>query len=286
MTRPKRQGVMLAVPADEGKIERLGESFFAQPKLNGERGLTEVFDGHPIVVSSYANSFEFLDKIKEGIKKAWEVTDMKIPFDGEIYKHGWSRERIDSALRRTVNYNKDVEELEYHIFDIKLPIPQTDRLFLLDVVFSKLGSHNVLKKVPTYNANKDNWMTIADVFIRQGFEGLMLRSKNYPTYEARRLVRQMLKYKPSEIDEYKIIGVTEAISKTGEPKGMVGAFIVQGDDEIEFSVGAGKLTHNQRIYYWINKDTVLGKTLVTKQGKIITTEGIPTCAVAVEIKEL
>jgi len=284
MIYKKREGVMLAVPADEKKIANLGSSFFAQPKLNGERGLTEVFEGHPVVLSSYANSFEFLDRIKEGIKEAWKVTGMKIPFDGEIYKHGWSRERIDSALRRTVNYNKDVEELEYHIFDIKLPISQVDRLHLLDVVFEKLGPNNILYKVPTYNATQENWMQMADIFLEMGFEGLMFRNKDYPTYEARRLVRQMLKYKPSEIDEYRIVDVTEAISKDGERKGMVGAFVVQGDDGVQFSVGAGKLTHKDREHYWKIYTSLIGRILVTKQGKILTTEGIPTCAVAVEIK--
>lgn len=95
----------------------------------------------------------------------------------------------------------------------------------------------------------------------------------------------MLKYKPTEIDEYLIIGVEEAISLAQEPLGMIGSFLVQGDDGMEFKVGAGKLTHGQRREYFKVKETLIGKTLVTKQGKIITTEGIPTCAVAVEIKE-
>ncbi|MCK5015666.1 MAG: hypothetical protein KAS32_01225 [Candidatus Peribacteraceae bacterium] len=284
MTRLKRQGVMLAVPADEKKIANLGSSFFFQPKLNGERGLTEVFEGHPVVVSSYANSFEFLDNIKSGIMDAWKATGMKIPFDGEVYKHGWSRERIDSALRRTVNYNPDVEELEYHIFDIKLPIPQVERLLLLDIVFDKLGDHPVLKKVPTYSATQNNWMQMVDIFLELGFEGGMFRNKNYPTYEARRLVRQMLKYKPSEKDEYTIMHITEAMSQTGECKGMVGAFLVQGNDGVQFNVGAGKLTHDKRKEYWQIWEQLIGKTLITKQGKILTTEGIPTCTVAVEIK--
>ncbi len=285
MTIKKRKGIMLAVPADEKKIANLGPSFFFQPKLNGERGLTENFEGHPIVVSSYANSFEFLDNIKTEIKRAWKVIDMRIPFDGEIYKHGWSRERIDSALRRTVNYNPDVEELEYHIFDIKLPIPQADRLLLLDIVFQKLGANPVLQQVLTYNGTPENWMQMADIFLEMGFEGGMFRNKNYSTYEPRRLVRQMLKYKPSEIDEYTIVSLTEAISKNGEPKNMVGAFEVQGDDNTQFSVGAGKLSHSKRKHYWKIKEQIIGKTLITKQGKIRTTEGLPTCAVAVAIKE-
>lgn len=282
----KREGVMLAVPADERKIKNLGAEFYIQPKLNGERGLTEVFANYPLVVSSYANSFEFLDKIKNEIKKIWDDIGMPIPFDGEIYKHGWSRERIDSALRRTVNYNPDVEELEYHIFDIKLPIPQSDRLFLLEIIFDKYGRGNkTLQQVPTYKGTSANWMVIADIFLAAGFEGAMFRKIDYPAYEPRRLVGQMLKYKPTEIDEYTIIQVNEAFSKDKEPLNMVGSFTVVGDDNVPFNVGAGKLSHKRRKEIWYVWDQMVGRTLIVKQGKIITTEGIPTCAVAVEIKE-
>lgn len=285
MPRQKREGIILAVPADEKKIANLGEDFLQQPKLNGERGKTEIFEGHPVVVSSYANSFEFLDNIKEGIQDVWKIGKMKIPFDGEVYKHGWSRERIDSALRRTVNYNKDVEELEYHVFDAVLPVPQDQRLLLLDIVSKKVGDHPTIKFVPSYRGTTENWMQINDIFIEMGFEGSIFRGRHYPTYDPRRLVRQMLKYKPSEIDEYIIVDVTEAVSQDNVPLGMVGSFIVQGDDEMQFKVGAGKLTHNDREYYWHIKEQIVGATLITKQGKILTTEGIPTCAVAVEIKD-
>jgi hypothetical protein len=96
----------------------------------------------------------------------------------------------------------------------------------------------------------------------------------------------MLKYKPTEIDEYLIVGVEEAISQEGVPKGMVGSFIVKPrDSEDTFSVGAGKLNHTERVLIWKHKERYPGLTLIVKQGKILTTNGIPTCAVAVEVKE-
>ena len=47
MTRPKREGVMLAYPGDTGRISRLGDRVFAQPKLKGERCRVEWFKGDP-----------------------------------------------------------------------------------------------------------------------------------------------------------------------------------------------------------------------------------------------
>lgn len=287
--RPKREGVMLAVPADEKKIAKLGQNFLIQPKLDGERCVVDIFHGEPVLLSSYKNPFEFIDHLRDRIKSVWNAFGTPIPFDGEIYVHGWSRERIDSALRRTVNYNPEVEKLEFHIFDLKLPIPQGQRLYLLDQVFLTIQENpkiaQFLKQVPTFRTTKETWMLGADSFLAEGYEGAMLRNPHFPAYKPRRLVNQLLKYKPTEIDEYEILGVEEAISKEGIPKGMVGSFLVQGNDGVPFSVGAGKLSHDKRRHYWTIQNTIIGKTLITKQGKIKTTNGVPTCAVAVEIKE-
>lgn len=284
--KPKREGVLLAVPADEGKVERLSPEgwFYTEKKLNGERSRTEEFHGIPLFMSSYNNPFSFLDQIKEEVLWVWKKTGIKLPFDGEIYKHGWSRERIDSALRRTVNYNPDVEELEYHIFDANIPHQQDYRIMLYTNMLKQYPTPH-LKAVEAYKTNKDNWMEAADIFLSEGYEGAILRNPFAPIYDPRRTVGQMLKYKPTEIDEYVIVDVIEALSKDFDPKGMVGSFLVQGNDKVTFRVGAGKLKHEQRIAYWHNRDSILGKTLVVKQGKIKTTGGIPTCAVAVRIKE-
>ncbi len=284
--KPKREGVLLAVPADEGKVERLSSEgwFYGQRKLNGERCRVENFHGTPLFMSSYKNPFSFLDQLKEEVQYIWKKSGVNIPFDGEIYKHGWSRERIDSALRRKVNYNKDVEELEFHVFDVNLPCPQGERIELYQHCLKKFPTDHI-KPVECYKLDKNNWMIAADIFLSEGYEGAILRNPFAPAYDPRRTVGQMLKYKPTETDEYEIIGVLEAISQEGEPKGMVGSFIVQGDDEVSFRVGAGKLKHFEREQLFQGRDRLIGKTLVVKQGKILTTEGKPTCAVAVRIKE-
>lgn len=292
--RPKRKGISLAVPADEKKVRNFGQEFYIQPKLNGERGVVDEFHNEPIILSSYENSFEFLDIIKTEIRWVWNMYKIPIPFDGEIYVHGWSRERIDSALRRTVNYNPEVVNLEYHVFDLKLPIPQEKRLYLLNEIFKKIEEYQLstgflftkLKLVPTYKATPENWMEYADHFLTLGYEGAILRKPSYDTYYEGRTVKQMLKYKPTEIDEYVIIDTLEAISKEGKPKGMIGSFTVKSHDGVDlFNVGAGKLSHQERIELWEKRLLLIGKVLITKQGKIKTSTGVPTCAVAVEIKD-
>ena len=284
MERPQRKGVALCVPAEEKKVKGFPSTFLIQPKLNGERGIVINFDGSPIILSSYQNPFSTLDHITKEIAYYWKLFGKALPFDGEIYKHTWSRERIDSSLRSTVTTNADTKKLEFHVFDLNLPIPQADRIAVLHQLFTVINS-SALKLVPTYQVTKEDWISHANTFVHQGYEGAVLRNPNYPKYEPRRLVNQMLKYKPTEIDEYEILEVKEAIDKNGDLMEMVGAFLVQGDDAEPFYVGAGKLPHHARFRYWRYRNLLPGQTLVVKQGKIKTSSGIPTCAVAVEVKE-
>lgn len=279
-TRPKRQGIQLAYAVDEGKVSRLGEEFLIQPKLNGERLKTIPFHDEPVFLSSYGNEFKFLDNLRGQVLDLWSRVGTSFPLDGEAYVHGWEREQIDSCLRRSKNYNPEVENLQYHIFDLPIGLPQEARCAIIQ---EQIRETDFLKVVPTFKANQDNWLYYTEKFISLGYEGSILR-KLKQNYLEKRTVN-MLKYKPTEFDDYKIVDIIEAISKEGEPKGMVGAFEVVGKELVPFRVGAGKLKHNQRIDYWRRRKEILRqeKWLRVKHGIIYTTGGIPTPAVAVEV---
>lgn len=281
--RPKREGIMLAYPVDGGRLSRLGKEFIIQPKLNGERVIVEWFAGEPVFISSYGNERKFLDHITDQLK-AIARTFGEIPFDGEIYNHDWTREQIDSALRRTVNKSSVVAGLEYHIFDIRTSEACIQRVSFLKSL-EKAGyvqDSSPVKLVPSFLARQDNWHTGASQFITQGYEGAILRRIDAP-WEAKRTVN-MLKFKPTEEDEYDILDINEAIDKYGHPKGMVGSFSVKAPDVDEsFKVSAGKMKHERRIEIWRMRHHFIGKKLVVKHEKFQTSGGVPICAVAVDI---
>lgn len=276
--KPKRQGIQLAYPATENAVRRLGKVFYIQPKLNGERCKVIDFHDEPVLLSSYGNEFKFMDHIQREIKDLWRAAGTPFPLDGEIYVHGWERERIDSALRRRVNQSEETKHLEFHVFDVPIPVVQEARLAILS---EHLHETEHIKRVDTYLAEEQNWLEFTDRFLDLGYEGSIVRSLKHLYQEKR--TNQMLKYKPTEYDEYEIVDLLEAISKDGDPKGMVGAFIVRGNDGTVFKVGAGKLTHSRRTNYWNSRKHIIGMTLLVKHGKIITSNGIPTPAVAVEV---
>jgi len=276
MERPKREGIMLANPATERRVLSLGDKFFAQPKYNGERMRVEWFHGEPVLLSSYGNEFKFLGHIKEMIRE--QYGHIQLPLDGEAYVHGWPRERIHSAVSRKVNENPDAAKLEFHIFDHQGPGSQWQRIHEL---YGKQLPWP-LQLVPYTIETPDTWMNKAREWTDLGYEGIILRGAIWD-YEKKR-TSFLLKFKPTELDEYIIVGVNEAISKDGYEKGMVGSFSVKGDDETVFDVGAGKMDHPTRTKLWQNRGDILGKPLLVKHEKIRTVRGIPICAVAVEVK--
>ena len=280
--RPKRQGIMLAYPATERAMLKLGDFCFSQPKLNGERARVEWFHGEPVLLSSYGNEFKFLQHIKEVIKHSFEY-DQKHPPDGELYVHGWSRERIHSAASRKKNENSDTKKLEFHIFDYKSSQSQWQRIHSL--IKKAIFFEWPLVYVP-YNivsTSSQDWMNQVYRYTQEGYEGAIFRGALW-AYEEKRS-KGLLKFKPTESDTYKILGVLEAISKEGELKGMVGAFLVSGDDGTEFKVGAGKLKHSKREELWKNRKDLIGRTLLVKHEMLKTKNGIPLCAVALEVIE-
>ena len=283
MERPKRTGVMLAYPMDEGKLKRLGQSAIVQPKLNGERCRVEWFRDEPILLSSYANIFPHLQQIKNALSDIYLQTGIHFNFDGELYVHGWDFSRIHSAVSTSNTISPDNPSIQFHIFDIQGKAEQDVRICDLISILDDVGQEHkdIIVPVPTHYLDTKDWEVAANHYVDQGYEGIILRKRDNH-YEAKRTVN-MLKFKPTEQDTYKIIEVLEAISKEGEPKQMVGAFRVADSDGNTFKVGAGKMKHPIRESLWINRETITGRLLSVKHEKLRTSGGVPVCAVAVEV---
>lgn len=276
--RPKREGIMLAYPVEsDRRVARLGETFIAQPKLNGDRCHVEWFHGEPVLISSYGNMFEGLGHITEAIKRI----ETPLHLDGELYVHGWGKDRIHSAVSRKTNKSEEAQHIQFHIFDIKADLPQWARVGILD----ELKMQTPLIRVPTFTADISTWRGLAVNFVNNGYEGIILRGID-AIYEEKRSTT-MLKYKPTYSDTYEILDVKEAISIDGEPKAMIGAFLVGSKTVLNdsFWVGAGKLSHEERTRLWNIQNVIVGKMLVVKHEKLTTAHGVPNCCVAVRVEE-
>ena len=253
------------------KLTSFYPSCIGQPKLNGERCRVEWFEGEPLLFSSYGNEFAFKDFIKDSLCHL-----PKYNYDGELYVHGWSRDKIASVANRKKNKHPDDDQLQFHIFDIQSDDYQITRC-------SKLLNLPKLTAVPIVESFVVSPQIIGawtQEMLNRGYEGLILRHPK-GLYEYKRS-NWLLKHKPTKVDYYWVLAVNEAVSEDGEAKGMVGSFIVTSKERQSFAVSAGKLSHAERVAIW-EGDLWKNKWLKVKHEHISTSGGVPVSCVALEL---
>jgi DNA ligase-1 len=115
--------------------------------------------------------------------------------------------------------------------------------------------------------------------MERGYEGLILREPSALYVE--KSATTMMKLKPRSSDTYRVVGFNEEISIHGEPKGRLGALLVQDADGRAFKVGSG-FTHAQREVYWQDRDKLIG-AIVHVKYQALTDRGVPWFPVFMEV---
>jgi ATP-dependent DNA ligase len=277
---PKRENVMLCYPAEVKRLKKLGEKCFVQPKLRGNRCRIEWFQNEAVLISSYGNIIEFAGGLQEEMKEL-----PKRPWDGELYKHGWSQERINGVASRTKNYNKDIEEIELHIFDVQdLEKQQWQRVQELYELQDQVRRTERIKVVPTSVMNTAEWQDAALLFLENGYEGAIFRSLTnlYRLGNPALRSAEVLKFKPKEQDEYRIVDIEQLVDKDGFTREELGSLIVVASEGETFAVGTG-YTPQKRKELWNRRYDLIGRTAVVKHETLRTERGLPVCAVFVEV---
>ena len=132
----------------------------------------------------------------------------------------------------------------------------------------------------------DEVITALDKEQKRNGEGIILRlpSAKWKNGRSTPKSQESVKLKFFEQQEYKIVDVVERMHNANEakvnelgytersshkenlvPKGMLGGMIgkclVTG---LEINIGPGKMTHDQRKYYWLHQDEIVGKIIKYK----------------------
>jgi DNA ligase 1 len=276
----RRQGIMLCYPFEEKRFHRWNVDVLLQPKLDGERCRALIYNRNVTLLSSEGNTITSVPHINKALLDTG-LDDVEL--DGELYLHGLSFEEIHSRVSRKVNIHSDHEAIQYHIFDTVSNEDQVSRIMELNVI-AKLRS-DLLQIVPTYRSDShdvDNLMLWLDEFIKQGYEGFVVRHPLAQYKRSRSTL--MMKFKPRKKDAYKIMGYQEEVDKYGVPKGTLGALICQSSaDGGLFSVGSG-FNAEQRRNFWEIRDSLIGKTAVIKYQHLTPGRNVPRFPVFVEVK--
>lgn len=249
----KRKGIQLAMPFEERRLLNQGRfhtrwtpPYLVQPKLNGERCRVIREDGICLLLSSTEELILSVPHIQQFALSHLPCGE----WDGELYVHGKTWAEIHGVVSRTVDLHPNYGEMELHVFDWPSKnVAQLMRLVDLNKLFRELPKNRPLKMVKSEVAHTlEEVYQLYDRFIGEGYEGFIIRELGAP-YERKRS-GAMMKFKPKATDSYKIISCYEAISEDGSPKGMLGGFNCIDDMGTPFSVGAGKLSHDDRRMFW------------------------------------
>lgn len=169
---------------------------YVQPKLDGVRCLVKKISATILhYMSRGGKNYDALQNhpMTKVLLKRMEIGDV---YDGEIYKHGWSLQKITSMVKK---FKPETLELEYWIFDIPKNGTFEDRYMsakkpkdLIFVETNKITSEPEVQK----------WH---DKYVQDGFEGVIIRNRD-GQYAFGSRSADLQKYKEFIDDEFEITG--------------------------------------------------------------------------------
>jgi len=245
-----------------------------QPKYNGIRGISFRHIGDKRFISRERNEFPAVSHITRELDIFGDYSP-----DGEIYNHNLTFQEI---VRRTKKYREGLtEELEYWVYDIAVPdIPYDERRYILDNLIP--DDHPIIKKVPSFEViNHDDVISYHDEFVRDGFEGVIIR---YPdsNYLFNDRPNCLMKYKQFIDDEFTVIDFeSEKWDNGNEIKDLV-IWVCCTKDGERFTVRP-KGSFSRRITWYENAYKYIGQ-LLTVRYQETSENGTPIFGVGLEFR--
>lgn len=216
----------------------------ASRKLNGVRCMMR-WDGKKVTTSSRGGK-DYDHSIKSIINNPSIINYFKnhptIQLDGEIYKHGWSLQKISGLVRKS--YAEEQSQLEYHVYDIidtqNLDASFDERYHWLSEV-ENLYMINVCEHIIIQG--KDEIWQYHNNWVEEGYEGLVLRNLEMKYGFNKRNKEYMVKVKSFKDKEFEVIGYKLGLRGTDDL-----IILCLNEDGKQFSAKAdGNTTEKQYI---------------------------------------
>ncbi len=187
---------------------------YMQPKLNGVCNLAETVanpltnDVAMLHHSRGGHLFNTLANLDQWIHRI----NAPAPLHGELYKHGWSLQKIGSYTKKI---KPDQEQLEFWLYDIAWIGPTyEERLEWMTSILNLIHRNFPecpIKLTPTILVNSYDEAKVAhDKWVQEGFEGGMLKNKK-GIYMFQYNSNDLEKVKEFEDDEFEIVGGKEGV---------------------------------------------------------------------------
>lgn len=280
--------------ADDYVEEKIKFPVLAQPKIDGVRAcnLEGALTGRSL--KSHKNRFttNFYSRPEY------------LGFDGEMAAGHECDADLCRATTSALNTIEGNPFTLWHLFDYvthyTIGLKYAERLQMLTDYVAQLRAtdHDRLRVVPTYRAeNLDALLRLDDLWLDMGYEGTIIRDPDGLYKQGRSTVREggLLRIKRFIEEEAIVVSITEGEknlneAKTNElgqtersthqcnmvPNGMVGSMeckvlkTVKDKDKVLFeegqiiTVGAGRMTHDDRVRYFKDQSLLLGQVIKFK----------------------
>jgi len=188
-----------------GKTDIFQKGCYVQPKLDGTRCVGVVGKG---LFSRNRKAYPHLDHIVAELA----TLSPGLVLDGELYSDTLTFQEVVGIVKKETLKKGDEEKqvaIKYHVYDVMNGEPYERRLAMLVSLFSE-NQFQHLVLVPTkVSVSEDQMKEQHAAFVADGYEGIMLRTKN-GLYKHSRSV-DLLKYKEFFDAEYEIVGYEQGV---------------------------------------------------------------------------
>ncbi len=195
--------------------------------------------------------------------------------DGELYSGRGTFQKTVAVIRKKTPIDSEWEQIRYRVFDA----PACSGGFETRIAYAKnvlwvRQAQKIASVIPHWTCpDADYLKALALRLVSKGAEGVVLRKPGSPYVPGRS--GNVLKYKPRETDEARVIGYQEGKGKYSD---QVGALVCQWRDGITIRLGTG-LSDETRL-----TPPKIG-SMVTFSYRGLTDTGVPREAVFVTVRD-
>lgn len=255
----------------------------AQRKYNGVRCLAVVDKGKTTLWSRRQMQIFGVPHVVKAYDEAFCGDTGTYIFDGELYRHGWSLQRISGYVRKKSETKPGFAELSHFVYDLaNHDGPWTERREAIkNHFFSGLNlvgpAIQMVHTVPVYDG-LTTAKKLHDEWVQDGYEGVILRD-HHGLYEQGKRSYDLVKMKEFQEMEFQIIDVGEG---RGRMEGKA-VFRCRTPDDKEFEcVAPGNMEDKAR--FLRRKDELIGSMLTVKYFDT-TDGGVPSHGVGVAVRD-
>ena len=275
---------MLASSYEKEQLQaKLTPKVFLQPKLDGVRMLINTKSGK---IYSRQGKELYASHISEAVLDA-KITEVEW-IDGEGYSHNVGFQTIVGLVKRLERGPEDRQAklgFQFHNYDCIMGAPFKHRYEILKHIHAGLKKSGHLRLVETHYIDKDEINGFHSRFVKQKYEGSIIRLDNAVGYETNKRSKSLIKNKDFLDAEFKIIGFQKEEGDINKPE-TLGAVLLVTEEGKEFSARPA-MTQEERKHIWDNRDKYMGKLAVVKYQELTTGEngGVPRFPNVTQIRD-